>query len=99
MARKYGLGDFVEDTIKANKDGKCKGTEHECEMLARMVNDERLHRKDIPKVLGKTYNKAFDNNDFERIKKFKRQGIYSKVSALLLKAELEANGNTKNKQE
>ena len=67
-------------------------------MLARMVNDERLNRKDIPKVLGKTYNKSFYDNDFDRINKFNRKGIYSKVSALLLKAEFEANENTKNKQ-
>ena len=54
-------------------------------MLARMVDDERISRTDIPKVLDKSYRQANDDGDFEHIKKLKHQGIYSKVSAFLYK--------------
>lgn len=83
MAKKHGID--VDSIIRANKRKECSGTEYECQMLARMCDDERISRTDVPKVLGKSYRQANEDGDFERIKKLKHQGIYSKVSALLYK--------------
>jgi hypothetical protein len=55
------------------------------ELLSRACDDERVSRADIPKILGKSYRQANEDGDFCRIKKLKRQGIYSKVSTLLYK--------------
>lgn len=84
MAKKHGID--VDSIIRANKNGDCSGTEYECNMLARMVDDERISRNDIPKLLGESYRKVESDGVFERIKKLKRVGIYSKVSALLYKS-------------
>jgi hypothetical protein len=86
IAEKFGLGKFVDETIEANSRGKCVGTEREVQMLSRMVDDERIARKDIPKILGKSYRQANDDEDFEHIKRLRRVGIYIKVSALLFKS-------------
>lgn len=86
IAEKFGLGNFVDETIEANSRGKCVGTEEECEMLARMCDDERVPRAYVPKILGKSYRQSTEDGDFERIRKLKHQGIYSKVSALLYKS-------------
>ena len=83
MGKKHGID--VDSIIRANKRKECSGTEYECQMLARMCDDERVSRTDIPKILGKSYRQANEDEDFERIKKLKHQGIYSKVSALLYK--------------
>lgn len=85
VANKHGLGKWVDDVISANKQGKCSSTEEEVEMLSRIADDERLTRKDVPKVLGKSYRKCFENDDFDKVKKLRHVGIYSKVSALLFK--------------
>lgn len=58
VAKKHGLGDFVDETIKLNKANKCQSTEREYMMLARMVDEERLHRTDVPKLLGKSYTQC-----------------------------------------
>lgn len=87
IAEKFGLGKFVDDTIKANLRNECKGTEEEVELLSRACDDERVSRTDIPKILGKSYRQSNEDGDFEQIKKLKHQGIYSKVSALLFKSE------------
>lgn len=87
IANKHGLGDFVKETIKANKRGECRSTEYECQMLARLCDDERVQRVDVPKMLGKSYRHTVDDEDFEKIKKLKRVGIYSKVSVLLYKSK------------
>jgi hypothetical protein len=84
MGKKHGID--VDSIIKLNKRGECSATNKEVEMLARCVNDERVSRTDIPKILGKSYRQAYEDGDFERIKKLKHQGIYSKVSALLYKS-------------
>ena len=84
MAKKHGID--VDSIIRANKRNECSGTEYECQMLARMCDDERLSRTDVANVLGKSYRQAYEDGDFERIKKLKHQGIYSKVSALLYKS-------------
>lgn len=68
-----------------NKRRECVGTEREVQMLSRMIDDERISRTDIPKVLGKSYRKCVEDGDFDRIKKLKRVGIYSKISVILIK--------------
>lgn len=85
IASKYGLEGFVDDIIKSNRRKECEGTRNEVEMLARMVNDDRIERSDIPKELGKSYRQCVEDNDFDRIKKFGRVGVYSKISVLLHK--------------
>lgn len=84
MGKKHGID--VDSIIRANKRKECSGTEYECQMLARMCDDERVSRTDIPKILGKSYRQSNEDGDFDRIKKLKHQGIYSKVSALLYKS-------------
>ena len=85
MAKKHGID--VDSIIRANKRNECEATNKEVEMLARCVDDERVSRTDIPKILGKSYRQANEDEDFEHIKKLKHQGIYSKVSALLFKSK------------
>lgn len=84
IASEYGLGKFIDDTIELNKQDKCQGTEEQCNMMARILDDDRLERKDVPKVLGKSYRECYHDGTFNKVRKFKRVGIYSKVSALLL---------------
>ena len=83
MANKHGLCKWIDETIEQTKDPNCKPTEYELEMLARACNEERLQRKDVPSLLGKNYRECVKSGDFERIKKLPRQGIYSKVNAIL----------------
>lgn len=85
IAKRYGLLNWVNETIADNLNGKCSSTEEECEMLARICDEERLARKDVPRVLGKSYRQCIECEDFEKIKKLKRVGIYSFVDTLLLK--------------
>jgi hypothetical protein len=84
MAKKHGID--VESIIRANKRKECEATNKEVEMLSRCVDDERVSRTDVPEILGKSYRQANEYGDFDRIKKLKYQGIYSKVSALLYKS-------------
>ena len=85
MGKKHGID--VDSIIRANRKGECSGTEREVQMLSRMVDDERISRTDIPKILGKSYRQSNEDGDFDRIKRLKHQGIYSKVSALLFKSK------------
>ena len=85
MGKKHGID--VDSIIRANKRKECSGTEYECQMLARMCDDERISRTEVPQVIGKSYRQANEDGDFDRIKKLKHQGIYSKVSALLFAAK------------
>ena len=84
MGKKHGID--VDSIIRANKRKECEATNKEVEMLSRCVDDERVSRTDVPKILGKSYRQANEDGDFDRIKKLKHQGIYSKVSALLYKS-------------
>ena len=84
MAKKHGID--VDSIIRANKRKECEATNKEVEMLSRCVDDERVSRTDVPKILGKSYRQSNEDGDFESIKKLKYQGIYSKVSALLYKS-------------
>ena len=83
MAKKHGID--VDSIIRANKRNECEATQKEVEMLARCVDDERIARNDIPKMLGESYRKSENNGVFDKIKKLRHVGIYSKVSALLYK--------------
>ena len=76
MADKHGLGFWVRDMIRENKRGECEATKNEVRML---------ERKDIPSVVGKSYRQCVDENVFDKIDTLKRQGIYSRLSALLFK--------------
>ena len=72
--------------IDANFRGECVSTEREVQMLSRMVDEERISRSDIPKLLNKSYRQCNEDGDFNDIKKLKRAGEYSKISALLHKS-------------
>ena len=87
MAMKHGLGSWLKDTIKETKDENCKPTEYEVQMLSRLVDDERIQRIDIPPMLGKNYKDCTYDDEFEKIKKLRPLGRYSKVSALLFAEE------------
>lgn len=86
MAKKHGID--VDSIIRANRKGECVGTEREVQMLSRMVDDERISRKDIPEILGKSYRQCEGDGTFDRIKKLRHVGIYSKISALLFKHKI-----------
>lgn len=85
LASKHGLSLFVKSTIKANKRGDCKATRHEADMLARMVDEDRLFREEIPSILGKSYRKCVDNDLFGSIGRLKSKGSYSKIDVMILK--------------
>lgn len=87
VASKHGLLPQLNNLITMNKRQECAGTEREVQMLSRMVDDERLARQDVPKILGKSYRQSNDDGDFDQIKKLRHVGIYSKVSTLLLKSK------------
>ena len=81
MAKKHSID--VDSIIRANRHNECEATQKEVEMLARCVDDERISRTDIPKMLGESYRKSESDGVFDKIKKLRHVGIYSKVSALL----------------
>lgn len=85
LAKKHNLSKELEDLISKNARKECSGTERECQMLARMIDDERISRVEIPTMLGKSYRQCCENGVFDKIKTLKRVGIYSKVGALLFK--------------
>ena len=85
MAKKHGID--VDSIIRANKRKECEATNKEVEMLARCVDDERVSRTDIPKLLGESYRKSESGGVFDKIKKLRHVGVYSKVSALLFKSK------------
>ena len=85
MGKKHGID--VDGLIRLNRQKKCEATQHEVELLGRAVDDERISRTDVQKILDKSYRQANEDGDFDRIKKLKHQGIYSKVSALLFAAK------------
>lgn len=87
LAKKHNLGEWLQRIVNENKRGECEATEHEVEMLSRMVDDERIARTDIPKLLDKSYRQSVEDGDFDKIKKLRHVGIYSKISALLYKGK------------
>lgn len=95
LAAKHGLSKFLDYTIEMNSQKKCAATESEVELLSRAVDDERVSRSEIPEILGCSYRKCEDRGLFDRIRRLKRVGIYSKISVLLLKEELRFSRNGK----
>lgn len=91
-ASKFGLEHFVDDTIKANKRKECKADTKDVEMLARMANDDRINRTDVPQVLGMSYRECNDNDLFQHIKRIENRGSYSKVSAELYSCKTKKDG-------
>lgn len=85
VADKYGMGDMVRELRKDNERERCVATKEEVEMLSRAVDKERVTRAQIPKILGKSYRQCCDDEDFEKIEKLPRSGIYSRISTLLYK--------------
>lgn len=85
LAEQHGLGTWLQDVIEQNRQEKCAGTKEEVEMLSRMVDDERIARTDVPKILEKSYRQCVEDEDFENIKHLPYVGIYSKVDTLLYK--------------
>lgn len=88
VAARYGLEWFVDETIEMNKQGRCSGSEEEAEMLARLCDDERLSRRDIPKLMHKSYRQCNEDGTFNSIKKLKHVGTYSKINTLLKQKQL-----------
>lgn len=95
MADKHGLTSWLDQAIKDTKRKDCEPTEKECAMLSRLVDDERIQRTEVPPLLSKTYRECTDNDDFDKIKKLKRVGIYSKVDTLLYAEKLKRKKKTK----
>lgn len=85
MAKKHGID--VDSIIRANRRNECEATQKEVEMLSRCVDDERIARNDIPKLLGESYRKVESDGVFDRIKRLRHVGTYSKISALLYKSK------------
>lgn len=86
LAKKFNLAKWLDDMIDANSRGECVATEKEVEMLSRMVDDERVSRKEIPSMLGVSYRNCVDNEIFEKLKKLRHVGVYSKIGVLLFKS-------------
>ena len=86
-AKDIGLLPWLDKTVAESENNKCEATEEQVEMLSRICNDERVSRNEIPKILGKSYRRCFEDGDFENIKTLKHVGIYSKVKTLLFKSE------------
>lgn len=97
IAEKFGLGGFVDNTIKANANKTCVATEREVEMLSRACDDERVSRVHVAKILDKSYRYCNENGIFDKIKKLSHTGIYSKVSALLYQVEQDATTSRRKK--
>ena len=85
MAKKHGID--VDSIIRANRRNECEATQKEVEMLSRCVDDERIARNDIPKLIGESYRKVESDGVFDRIKRLRHVGTYSKISALLYKSK------------
>lgn len=91
-AQQYGLSSWLQDIIEQNNRNECSATEEEVEMLSRILDEERIVRTDVPKILGKSYRQCVDDEDFDNIKHLPYVGIYSKVSTLLYKFKKQKNG-------
>lgn len=83
MGKKHGID--VDAIIDMNQRGECSATDTEVELLSRACDDERVSRTDIPKLLGESYRKSESGGVFDKIKKLRHVGVYSKVSALIYK--------------
>lgn len=95
MARKRGLIGWLDTTIADNRARRCEATEKEVRMLSRLCDDANIKRSEVPDILGKSYRRCVDDNDFERIRtNASNRAIYDKVSTMLLAGKL----NKRNKR-
>lgn len=85
FAIRHNLSCVIDDLIRRNESGECSATEDEVVMLSRLVDDERLCRTEVPELLCKSYRKCVEDDDFGKIDKLRRVGVYGKVSALLFR--------------
>lgn len=83
MAKKHGLSSWLSEVMTLNRQRKCAATEHEVDLLARICDDERVQRGEIPEIMGKSYRQCVTDGDFENIRRRPPVGTYSKISALL----------------
>ena len=95
MADKHGLTSWLNQAIQDTKRKDCEPTEKECAMLSRLVDDERLTRVEVPPTLGKGYQDCFNDDDFNKIKKLNKVGIYSKVDTMLYAESLKSKTKSK----
>lgn len=98
MAHSHGLDSWIDTVVGENLRGECAATEDEVCALSRLCDDERVTRTDVPRLLGKSYRQANDDGDFDNIKRLRHVGIYSKVSTLLYKSEIEQDGKEQDKE-
>lgn len=83
LATKYKLGNWLDDLVQQNANGQCSATKDEVIALSRLCDDERLTRNEVTTLLGKSYRRCFEEDDFGKIQKLPKQGIYCKVDALM----------------
>ena len=88
IAERHGLLSWVDETIKANAENRCAATEDEVRILSRIVDEERVRRHDVPRLLGKSYRQCIDDETFEHLKTLPRVGIYDRLSVLLFAMKL-----------
>lgn len=86
LADKYRLRNYVLDLLNLNLKGECAATKEDVELLAKIVEDDCIKVKDIPKLLGVSYRHIVDNNI--KFKKLEDRGHISKVDVLLIKERL-----------
>lgn len=85
IAKRHGLGGWLNDVLLANRRGECKATEEEVDMLSRLVGEERICQNEIAPLLGVSYRTFFEQELMKKVRKFKRLGTYSRNDAILLK--------------
>lgn len=86
MSDKYQIRSYVSDLIEKNLKGECISTKEDVELLAKIVDEDCIKVREIPKVLGVSYRYIIDNNI--KFKKLEDKGRISKVDVLLVKERL-----------
>ena len=88
-AKDIGLEKEIQNIIKDNEDGRCEAKKKQVDKLARILEDGNIIYCDIPDLVGKSYRSLFENDLVSKfVRKFKKQGQYSRVDAMLLKDKL-----------
>lgn len=89
FAEPVGLSNFIDTTIQQNEEGICVATKDQVDLLAKMCDDDRIRRDEIPQYAGISYRSCMLINLFDKIRKFANRGAYSKIDAMLFKSESE----------
>lgn len=87
IAKNIGLEDFINTTIEKNEKGECIATKEQVDLLAKMCDDDRIRRDEIPQYAGISYGSCVLIDLFSKIRKFTHKGVYSKIDAMLFKEE------------